>query len=53
MKDFVIVATATRGGELISYEMTARINVRALSLTDAYRQVRKFHEFKFAHLRPE
>jgi hypothetical protein len=53
VKDFVIIATATRGGDLISYELNARISVRALSLTDAYRQVRKFPEFKFAHLRPE
>jgi hypothetical protein len=33
--------------------MTARLEVQANSLSDAYKAVRALPEFKFAHLRPE
>lgn len=52
MRRFVIIATSRQFGR-VSYEMTARIELDAVSLSEAYRAVRTINEFRRAHLRPE
>ncbi|MFM0165662.1 hypothetical protein PQR39_35170 [Paraburkholderia sediminicola] len=56
MSLFVIIATTRRIGltaRVAQIELTARLEVQAGTLHDAYRTVRTIPEFKHAHLRPE
>ncbi len=54
MNTFTIIATTNRQVADLWCELTARIEVQATSLSDAYKKVRKLlPEFKHAYLRPE
>ena len=54
MNTFFIVATASKRAAEMSVDLTARIEVQAKSLSDAYKKIRKqLPEFRHAYLRPE
>lgn len=52
MTVFRIIATRQQHGR-VAYEMEARIDVEARTLSDAYKAIRALPEFKGAFLRPE
>jgi len=56
MKTFIIIVEAQRQGltaRVRRTEMTARLEVDAETLSDAYKAVRVIPEFKHTYLRPE